>query len=404
MKKKKVIILFIFVILLATTSLSIKLWNHKVYGTVWNNNQLTKALTLEKLKSLPYLTYTEEKVNKSQIGVIRYDPTRAFGGYNLYYTKSMDINRTRLMDMEGNIIHSWPLRKVIILENGDIIGITNHTIGKYDWHSNLIWEKNLTTHHELIKTPDGTILTASKEVHKYNGMNVEFDIVLELSQEGDELSRWSTYENLNHIQKFHMPSKLDLPKFILNLPFYNKSEDAFYDYYHLNSIQSLPKTPISKNDKRFQHGNWLISLSYSDLVIILDKETKEIVWSWGPGEIDTQHMPRMLDNGNILIYDNGKLRKYTRIIELDPIKKKVVWEYKADPPESFYSAGSGSAHRLPNENTLIAEANKGRAFEVTKNGDIVWEWFNPDINEEGKRATIYRMTRIPKDKVDKLLV
>ena len=111
----------------------------------------------------------------------------------------------------------------------------------------------------------------------------------------------------------------------------------------------------------------------------------------------------MLDNGNILIYDNGFNREYTRIIELDPVKKEIVWEYKADSPELFFSQSQGHAQRLPNGNTLITDSESGRAFEITKNGKIVWEWFNPEINEEGKRGIIYRMVRYPKDKIDKLL-
>ena len=37
----------------------------------------------------------------------------------------------------------------------------------------------------------------------------------------------------------------------------------------------------------------------------------------------------------------------------------------------------GNAQRLPNGNTLINEASFGRFFEVTRDGDIVWEYVNP---------------------------
>ena len=145
-------------------------------------------------------------------------------------------------------------------------------------------------------------------------------------------------------------------------------------------------------------------IPFFNLVFILDKGTKEIVWTWGPGEISVQHMPRMLENGNILIFDNGKhVRDYSRVIELDPVKKEVLWEYIADPPQSFFTAESGGAQRLPNENTLITESNKGRVFEVTKEGEIVWEWYSPGITEDGKRKTLYRMKRVSKDKIDKIL-
>src|SRR5262245_65643091 len=37
----------------------------------------------------------------------------------------------------------------------------------------------------------------------------------------------------------------------------------------------------------------------------------------------------------------------------------------------------GCAQRLPNGNTLITESSFGRFFEVTKEGEIVWEYVNP---------------------------
>jgi len=37
----------------------------------------------------------------------------------------------------------------------------------------------------------------------------------------------------------------------------------------------------------------------------------------------------------------------------------------------------GYAQRLPNGNTLITESSFGRFFEVTKQGEIVWEYVNP---------------------------
>jgi len=56
-------------------------------------------------------------------------------------------------------------------------------------------------------------------------------------------------------------------------------------------------------------------------------------------------------------------------------------------------AGGGAAQRLSNGNTLITESDEGRVFEVTKGGERVWSYMNSD-RAGGKRATIYRMTRI----------
>jgi hypothetical protein len=50
---------------------------------------------------------------------------------------------------------------------------------------------------------------------------------------------------------------------------------------------------------------------------------------------------------------------------------------------------------LPNGNTLITESDRGRVFEITPSGEIVWEFFIPEFQKkEKRRPTIYRMMRI----------
>jgi len=110
----------------------------------------------------------------------------------------------------------------------------------------------------------------------------------------------------------------------------------------------------------------------------------------------------MLGSGNILVFDNGPERGYSRLIEVNPLTETIEWEYVGNPPSSFFSRTRGSCQRLPNGNTLVCESNKGRAFEVTREGRVVWEWFNPEI-VEGKRSLIYRMERLAPDVVEPLL-
>jgi hypothetical protein len=111
----------------------------------------------------------------------------------------------------------------------------------------------------------------------------------------------------------------------------------------------------------------------------------------------------MLENGNLLIYDNGTARRYTRILELDPRTEEIVWEYRADPPEKFFSPTRGSNQRLPNGNTFIAESDSGRLFEVTPEGEMVWEFLNPDLTKAGKRMPLYRSMRYSPELVERLM-
>jgi outer membrane protein assembly factor BamB len=104
-----------------------------------------------------------------------------------------------------------------------------------------------------------------------------------------------------------------------------------------------------------------------------------------------------LKNNNILIFDNGSAaeRAHSRVIEVDPVTKKIVWEYKSDPPAKFFARVMGAAQRLPNGNTLITASDSGYVFEVTRAGETVWEFYNPELDRKKKtRAAIYRFIRI----------
>ncbi|MCH8225884.1 MAG: aryl-sulfate sulfotransferase, partial [Chloroflexi bacterium] len=111
------------------------------------------------------------------------------------------------------------------------------------------------------------------------------------------------------------------------------------------------------------------------------RSTGKFTWKWGPGQISHQHSPVYLDNGHVLIFDNGshhgRIATYSRVIEVDPSDNRIAWDYTGDPPLSFYSSNIGNAERLPNGNTLICEGAPGRIFEVTAAKHIVWEYINP---------------------------
>ena len=60
------------------------------------------------------------------------------------------------------------------------------------------------------------------------------------------------------------------------------------------------------------------------------------------------------------------------ILEVDPVEKKVVWKYENGL--QFFSPSQSTVQRLPNGNTMICESSGARLFEVTRTGDLVWEY------------------------------
>ena len=71
---------------------------------------------------------------------------------------------------------------------------------------------------------------------------------------------------------------------------------------------------------------------------------------------------------------------HSYITEFNPHTNEVVWEYRDDPCNFFYSHHISGAERLKTGNTLICEGSFGRIFEVTAEKEIVWEFVNPKFD------------------------
>jgi len=160
------------------------------------------------------------------------------------------------------------------------------------------------------------------------------------------------------------------------------------DWTHTNTVQALPENKwYDQGDKRFKPGNVLISMRQLDTILIVDRDTKEITWSYTgdyKGGMLGQHDSYMIEKGyvgegNILVFDNGAspYRNLAHagcsfILEVNPITDEVVWVY--EDREKFHSNFTSSCQRVENGNTVICEAAGNRFFEVTKEDEIVWEY------------------------------
>jgi len=163
--------------------------------------------------------------------------------------------------------------------------------------------------------------------------------------------------------------------------------DGPLDVLHVNHVEVFDGS-LAGIDPLFARGNLLVSMRHLSSIMILDGESHEVLWIWGPSNIYLQHHPQLLPSGRILLFDNGV--EHSRVIDVDPLTRQLGWEY--DDGE-LYSELRGSVQRLPNGNTLITESDTGYVFEVTPEGDTVWEFANPDVSDDGQRSVIWRMTR-----------
>lgn len=285
-----------------------------------------------------FLLFQENKLtlppyDESLNGVHIYNKNEVHPGYNLYNGK--------LLDNEGNIIKTWNYSYLSIIDKeGNYYaqrGYETLEWGKFTWDDKPIWIKEIPIHHEIYLTPNNTIITFSKDTYNYNERLVEFDTILEFDQDGNLLQKYSTFEHLKELQQFHRNLELDKPSSII-LPEDHKKNTSIWganhDYYHLNSFSIVPPNNMETFHPAFNPGNWIISFRHGSMLFILDKDTKKVLWTAIYDQVENnlegQHVPKMLENGNIKVYDNGRYRHWSRIIELNPVDLSIVSEYKND--------------------------------------------------------------------------
>jgi hypothetical protein len=347
--------------------------------------------------------------DKSKIGGNIINSELVLDGYNLY--------NGILIDMDGNQVMNWSYNYLSVLDEDGFYYAQNGyealEFGKFYFNGTPVWIKEIPIHHEIYLTDYDTVVVMTKKSENYNDRLVEFDVILEFDKDGEFLTKWSTYENLLELQTFHRELELDKPANTI-LPEDHKKNmsiwGAEYDYYHMNAFSVVPENSMKEFHPAFKPGNWIVSFRHGSMTFILDKDTKKVLWSGIFDQIkdklEGQHLAKMSENGNIRIFDNGRYRSWSRIVEINPATMEVVSEIKFD---DFFTYSQGFFQDLPNGNILITESEDGRVFEIDSEMNIVWEFFNPKFkemeNEDDRKIhdEIYRMTRYDKEFIDKLL-
>jgi hypothetical protein len=362
------------------------------------------ALDPEELTALQALGYVawDEAADPTLRGVTRHERARTSPGVNLY---TNDVDEVYLVDLDGERLHTWRLpgkrncQYAELLEEGQLMALcVAESLTLLAPDSSVIWELPLVVDHDFARLPDGSWLALHlKPARSYRGRLVVFDAIAHVAADGTLLDEdwWSAWRRLPELRRQHPPLALDRPPA-------RPADGRVFEYYHMNTLELLRATELGKRDLRFREGNLLVCLRNASVIAVLDRDTHRVVWSWGAGILDYPHMPTLLPNGHLLVYDNGYHRGSSRVLELDPVTEAIVWSYESDPPESFFSNLRGSNQRLPNGNTLITESERGRAFEVSPEGEVVWEFWNPDV-VDGRRKRIYRFLRLPTERVERFL-
>jgi len=316
-------------------------------------------------------------------GVMFYDSRRAYSGVTLF--TPMEGKGAWLIDMMGRRINHWetgyqPGCDAQALPNGNLLyagKVANAPLVdlegaggvllEVDWDGNVVWEyRDPYLHHAFYRAKNGnTLVLKWVKVPGDIAARVKGgdpaterervmwgDAIQEITADGKVAWEWIAHKFLD-------------PDVIRRCPLCPRDT-----WTHANAVSELPD------------GNILVSFMKTNTIAIIDKKTGNIKWQWGLGVLAHQHCPAMLDNGNILVFDNGMHPDgwpfgFSKVLEVNPVTDEIVWVYGGGEATcEFYSSTLGSCQRLPNGNTLICEGTTGRIFEVTPLGELVWEFAN----------------------------
>ncbi len=131
----------------------------------------------------------------------------------------------------------------------------------------------------------------------------------------------------------------------------------------LNFRIDVPTDPLHPNRVVPQgDGSVLLSLREVDAVVHIDPLGDGIRHVW-QGSFKRQHSP-ILRNGELSVFDNGGLQA----IIYDAATMEPVWRY---PVESDVR---GDLTFTPCGSVLIADSQAGRAMEVSRDGELLWDY------------------------------
>jgi hypothetical protein len=342
-------------------------------------------------------------IRNRPLGLVYRDPDQSFEGYTLF--SSVRGHHATLLDHEGRIVHQWHhpegIQHLYLIDDGHLliqtlppedaggaeqIGGSAGVLAELDWDSRVVWEyRDALMHHDYRRLDDGNHLVIAWDklpeqlndrvqgghVFEHDPKPMWADVVKEINPAGKVVREWRSWEHLSFEQDRICPL------------------ESHKEWTHANSIDLTPD------------GDWLISFRLTSTLAIVDGQSGAVKWRWGPGHLSHQHCASWLENGHILVFDNGCHRprspSFSRVVELDPEKQEIVWSYFHPTILAFYSFMVSGCERLANGNTFITEGATGRLFEVTPEGETVWEYVSPWIlpSNFGPTPAVFRAHRIP---------
>jgi formylglycine-generating enzyme required for sulfatase activity/phosphatidylethanolamine-binding protein (PEBP) family uncharacterized protein len=322
------------------------------------------------------------------------------------------------------------LRAGMLRVQGGTGGGEGGRIEEFDWDGRLVWEFEHATrssqlHHDIKPMPNGHVLALMVERKtREEAVAAGFDpaqlrddylvpdAVVEIEptppKGGRIVWEWHVWDHLTRGADPAAHPELVDPKGL------DRGIPAFWN--HMNSLDYNPTLDQIVLSVRGNSEIWVIDHSTSKAEAAGHSGGRsgkggDLIYRWGNpaayrrGTASDRQLIQQHDAlwipagypgaGRITIFNNGYERGWSSIEEiapaadssgryaLDPGKPfgpaSPVWHYEAKNRTDFFSSEISGAHRLPNGNTLICAGVVGNLFEITPEGETVWQYVNPVV-------------------------
>lgn len=301
----------------------------------------------------------------------------------------------RLFGADGQQLYEWPIdffkiapelmqhryhaliHGEVLLPGGDIVAnLDGRGLVRFDRCGRIAWRNQARTHHSVFLDGKGHIWapTAGPIYDDPGVMTVPFKL--------DRIGEFdiATGAQLREIDAVDVLHRSDLVGLI------QENESRADDVGHMNDVEILDEA-MAPAFPMFAAGDILVSWRNLNQLWVIDGKDEKIKWVSQGGTLG-QHDPDFRPDGMITALDNrpadpiNRENGYpgrgggSRIVAINPADHSHTPVFSSSPEHPFYTPYRGKQQFLPNGNLLIAETDAGRAFEVTPEGKVVWEFVN----------------------------
>ena len=327
-----------------------------------------------------------------------------------------------IMDRSGEVLHGWDVDQgklwadaphaglidhnkiapsgLHLTEQGELIAVFSAPslfpygigIAKFDSSGNVIWKRANFSHHWFSVSSEGFIYTPAhrlvespfslgdtKREFKCEKNQIYSDVVLVLDPNGEEVAEISVVDLL--IESGHAGLLWN-------------TQNAC-DPIHLNYVEYVTEDR-ARNVAELDVGDLIISARHLNLIAAIDGRTATLQWVVA-GRTISQHSPRLLPDGSIVVFDNWGGRRElggSRVVRLEYGRDRVETVFpRADAGGDFFTDAAGHIDPHPDgRRALVSLTDQGRVLEIDlQNGNVLWELVNthdltrydPSAAEEG---------------------